>query len=181
MRYTSKILPFVLLVFFSCVKDVDFDQTNGFVLSPVYRSAFTYFTATPAKFFDPSGTVQQNSISDVGRIDFFQNPTVAETLIQMDFLVEARNQFNRDFTITIEFQDDNGNPIYTLIPIIISANELNYTHTEVIDLRNNPQVFNTTQIVITAEVQDTGTPLNPSDTSEFEFESAIVFYIEKRF
>lgn len=181
MRISSKIYIIVLLSLVSCVKDVDFNQTNGYVLSPVYRTAFTFFTATPAKFFDPTGTIQQNSISDIGRFNFFENPTVKETLVQMDFLVEVRNEFAREFTITIEFLDNAGASMYSLNPIVIPAGELNFEYSEVIDLRIHPQVFNTSQIAISAEVQDTGVPLNPQDTSTFDFQSAIVLYIEKSF
>ena len=171
----------ILLISFSCVKDVDFDQSAGFTITPVYNSAFTYFTATPASFFDSTGTVQQDSITDVGQIDFFQNQYVEESLVQLDFLVEASNQFSRDISIAIQFQDSSGLPLYTLTPIVVLANQNDYSYTEVIDLRINQQVFNTTRVLITASVQDTGVPLNPTDTSEFKFESALVFYIERSF
>ena len=177
-------LAFVLLLFLvqtSCVKDVDFDQASGFTLTPVFRSAFTYFTATPAKFYDSTGTIQQTSITDTGTIDFFQNQFVEESLVQLDFLVEASNQFNRDITISIRFLNESNIPLYILTPLNISSGELSFSNTEVINLRLNPQVFSTTKIEITAEVEDTGTPLDINDTSEFNFQSALVFYVERSF
>ena len=104
-----------------------------------------------------------------------------ESLVQLDFLVEASNQFNRDITIRIRFLNGSNVPLYTLTPLNISSGELNFSNTEVINLRLNPQVFSTTKIEITAAVEDTGTPLDPNDTSEFNFQSALVFYVERSF
>ena len=101
MKNSLKYILFLLLIQTSCVKDVDFDQVSEFTLTPVFRSAFTYFTATPAKFYDSTGTIQQDTITDTGTIDFFQDQLIEESLVQLDFLVEASNQFNRDITISI--------------------------------------------------------------------------------
>ena len=165
----------------SCVKDVDFNQASGFTITPVFRSAFTYFTATPAKFFDASGTIPITTITDKGTIDFFQEQLVQESLVQMDFLVEASNAFTRDFTITIELLNSADVAVYTLTPFQISASQTDFTATEVIDFTANPQVFSTTQVQITAQIQDTGVALDPNDTSEFVFKSAMVFYVRRSF
>ena len=66
-------LSFVLLLFLlqtSCVKDVDFDQANGFTLTPVFNSSFIYFS-----FFesDLDNTNLSSEITVVDSIDFLQN------------------------------------------------------------------------------------------------------------
>lgn len=181
MKNSLKYIFFLLLIQTSCVKDVDFDQVSEFTLTPVFRSAFTYFTATPAKFYDSTGTIQQDTITDTGTIDFFQDQLIEESLVQLDFLVEASNQFNRDITISIRFLNPSNVPLYSLTPLLISSGELSFNNTEVINLTLNPQVFETTKIEITAAVEDTGSPLDPNDTSEFNFQSELVFYVEKSF
>ena len=181
MRKIFKAVFLLILIISSCVKDVNVYQTSGFTITPIYNAAFTFFTATPASFFDSTGTIQQNSISDLGTFDFFQNQFVQESIVQIDFVVEASNQFDRDISVAIEFRNGSGSPLYTIPTLVIPANQTDYSFTEVIDLRINTQVLNTTQVAVTASVQDTGVALNPLDTSEFNFQSAVVFYIERTF
>lgn len=168
------------LVICSCSEPLDLNQIKDYVSKPVFTSSLTYFTVVPAKFFDSTGTIQQNSITDTADFKAIESQFVNDNLVQMDFNAEIKNEFDRDVTIKIEFLDDS-NSVYTFAPLIIQSKDLNFTFLEEIDIAANPQILNANQVKITAELENTGTQMDLNDPSEFEFKSSVTFYIESSF
>ena len=52
---------------------------------------------------------------------------------------------------------------------------------EEIEIASNSAILNTTQVKITAELENTGIQLNLNDPIEFEFKSSVTMYIESSF
>ena len=161
----------------SCSEELDFSQTDDIVLEPVLTSDLTFFTLTPAQFVDINGVIL-TEISDEFRFEAFQSSFVRDNVIQIDLNTEIRNELDRDVTIELEFLDSNSNIVYAMRPMMIDDGDLNYTYFEDIDIVANPQILTATRIRFTASLENTGTPLNPNDTSEFELKSALTFYIQ---
>ncbi|PQJ79216.1 hypothetical protein BTO18_08545 [Polaribacter porphyrae] len=161
----------------SCSDKLDFNQINNYIHKPVLTSALTYFKVVPFQFFDSNG-VQQFEIRDVTRFEGFENTYIRENVVKINFNAEIKNEFNRDVTIQAEFLSENDGLLYSFTPIQVQENDLNFTYLEEIDVTTNQSVLNTAKVRIIASIENTGTPMNPNDTSEFEFKSSITFFIE---
>lgn len=183
MKYLQKIsLILSLFMLFSCYESLDVNQLDDYVSKPVFTAALTYFTVVPAKFFDSSGTIQENSISDISDFKPFENSTVRNNVVKMIFNAELKNEFDRDVTIQVEFLDDNDISIYSFVPIFVESEDVKPPpYEEEIIIASNPNILNATQVKLTAELENTGTQMNPSDTSEFEFKSSITIFLESEF
>ena len=175
--YLKFLLLTVILSVSSCSEQLDFSQTEDIVLEPVLTSDLTFFTVTPAQFVGPNGIIL-TEISDDFRFEAFQSSFVRDNVIQIDLNTEIRNEFDRDVTIELEFLDGNGNIVYAITPMMINDGDLNYTYFEEIDIVANPQILTATRVRFSASLENTGTPLNPNDISEFELKSALTFYIQ---
>lgn len=173
---------FSLLIVTSCYNSLDFDQIEDYISKPIYTAALTYLNVVPAKFFDSTGTVQQNSISDVSEFGGFDNYIVRNNVVKMVFNAEFKNEFDRDVTFKVAFLNDNDNVTYAFTPIFVESNDLNPPpFEEEVIINSNSIILTTTQVKITAELEDTGTQMNPLDISEFELKSSVTFYLESEF
>ena len=181
MKYSSKFSVIAsIFLFFSCAESLDFNQIDDYVNKPIFKASLTYFTVVPADFFDSTGTIQQNSISETTNFDALQSQFVKDNLVKLDLDVAIKNEFDREVTIRVEFLNNNVT-VYTFTPIIIKGNTLNYKYLEEIEIASNSAILNTTQVKITAELENTGIQLNLNDPIEFEFKSSVTMYIESSF
>lgn len=169
-----------LFFFISCAETLDFNQIDDYVTKPIFTGSLTYFTVVPADFFDSSGTIQQNSISETTNFDALQSQFVRENLVKLDLDVEIKNEFNREVTIRVEFLNNNVT-VYTFTPIIIQGSTVQFKYKEEIEIAATPSILNTTHVKITAELENTGIQMNLNDPSEFEFKSSVTLYIESSF
>lgn len=178
MKLPNKISVIIcFLVFSSCYESLDLNQLDNYVHKPVITSALTYFKMAPKQFFDANG-VQQNTRTDITDFKAFDNAFVRNNLVKTQFKAEIKNELDRDVTIQVEFLDQNDNTIYTFTPILVQEKDLNFTYIEEIDIASNQNVLNTLKVKITAALENTGTQLNPNETSEFEFKSSVVLFFE---
>ena len=173
----SFLLSFFVII--SCYDSLDFDQIDDYVYKPVFTAALTYFKVTPAQFFDSSGTIQENSISDVSDFRGFKNNSIRNNVFKIVFNAEFKNEFDRDVTIQVDFLNENNIALYSFSPIFVESNNVNPpAFIEEVVIASNPNILNTTQVRIRADLENTGTQMNLNDTSEFEFKSSVTFYIE---
>lgn len=182
MKPLKKTISFLcILLLFSCTEKLDFNQLDDYELTPVFTSSLAYFTILPIQFYDSTGTIEQTEVTDLSDFRVFENSFLKNNLIKLDFNVEVKNEFDREFTISVEFLDDNENITYQFQAINISANNLDYKYLEEIDVLVNANIKNTTKVKIKAEIESSTTPLNINDTSEFEFKSAVTLHLKKGF
>jgi len=165
-------------IFFSCSESLDFNQLDDYVSKPIFTAALTYFKVVPAKFFDSSGTIQRNSVTEITNFDVLQNQFIKDNLVKFDLNAQIKNEFDRDATINIQFLNANNVAVYTFSPIFIESKNTNFNYLEEIVITANPTILSTTKIKITAELENTGIQMDVNDPSEFEFKSSVTFYLE---
>lgn len=178
-QFINKIV-FVLgiLLLNSCAEALDFNQLEDYVLQPVYTSALTYFKVTPIQFFDQNG-IQQNSREDITDFIVFENSYFRNNIVKLDFNAQFKNEFDRDVVIQVDFLDANNIVVYAFTTIIVESQDVSPpAYTEEIIIANHPNILSTTQVRFRAFLEDTGTQMNPLDTSEFEFKSSVSLFIE---
>lgn len=110
------------LVSISCVKDVDFDQAEDVVLTPVYEVDFIYSRIDTGEFIDldldPSIIIPSVTERDTLNYDLFGTDFVIDHLERVELSFEFSNTIQRDFTFILGFLDEAEQrigPTYTLV------------------------------------------------------------------
>ncbi|TSE11079.1 hypothetical protein [Aquimarina algiphila] len=105
----------------SCVKDVDFDQAEDVVLTPVFEVDFVYSRFDTDRFIDPgidpSIIVPEVIVRDTLNYDLLSTDFIVDNLERVELTFEFRNTIERDFEFTLGFLDDNNvliGPSYTI-------------------------------------------------------------------
>ncbi len=103
----------ILLVFSSCVKDVDLDQAEDIVLTPEAAIDLVYFTITSEDFSPGPGLV--DTARDETRLDFLDDDYIQNSLVQADFNFRFTNTFESPLTATIKFVSPGNAVQHTII------------------------------------------------------------------
>ncbi len=173
------VLSFLLCV--NCAEDLDFTQVEDYVFKPVFTSSLTFFSLQPFQFFNSNG-VQQNSRQDITEFDLFQESIITDNIVKMVFKATFKNGFDRDAHINIDLLNSRDEVVYTFNPIFVESRDVNPpAYEEEIILASNPDIFTATKVRIIASLENTGKPMNPLDTSKFEFKSSVTLFIASEF
>ncbi|AUC86448.1 hypothetical protein CW731_14680 [Polaribacter sp. ALD11] len=182
MKFLKNVFPLLCtILFFSCSQTLDFDQLDGYTIKPTISTSLTFFTIDAASFATAVGVPIITEISEKSDFKLFENSFIKQNLIQLDFDIEVRNEFNRDFTIEILLLDEDDTIIYTFnafLGLKVAANNLNFKHKEVIDIEANQNVKNFTRVEIKLSLDDKFTPLDILDVGRIKFKSAATIYLE---
>lgn len=177
-NYKKLSLFFSLIVFFSCVDNLDFDQIDEYTYAPVYTSSLAYFKILPVQFFDVSGTIPVSEIIDETEFRIFDTTYIRDNIIRLAIDIETKNEIDSDFLVQINFLDDNNLITHQFNTIRVSANNLNHTFNESVQVSTNQNLLNTTKVSMTIRLDNPSPPLNPSDSSELELKSSITIYLD---
>lgn len=179
---TSKFLitALVVLLFQSCIKDVNFDQIEDANIYSSYIVTLVHLNLTAPKFLDELN--QEIEVTS----DFIEAPISEESepyLEKVEFTVITENTFNRNISMTITFFDVFGNPIYVLQPII-NAPQNSPELTTVIEIpKQDIHFIYDTQFfgfkVFLAPSTD-GSTISIDDTSTFNFKSSVELFFNFR-
>ena len=178
-----KIAPLFLSVFLicsSCSKQLDFSQIEDLSLAPIVESSLVFFTLNQFDFFDEINSIEVTSpINDVTGFSILQSKFVQNNLIEVDFHIEVRNQFDRDFNVSVVFLDAENVITYALTPIVINKNTQNFSYNESIPITGNQDFLRATKIQVSIELSPSsdGAVLDPSIEQKLEFKSSGTFYL----
>jgi hypothetical protein len=182
MKKTNK-APLILVVIWlmtSCVKHVDFEQVDQFYLGPVFQSSLVYFTLNQINFFDTVNSVELVSpIDDVSGFTVLKNSFVRENLIKAQLEFEINNQFDRRFTVDIEFLDDDDKVTHKFSQFIVTANDHNFKRLEIIEISNNQAFLTSTKVKVSIELSPSsnGSVIDPNQEQTLTFKSAGTFFL----
>lgn len=105
----------------SCVKDLDFDQAEDVVLTPVFEVDFVYSRVDTDQFIDldidPNIVIPEIIVNDTLIYDLLSTDFIVENLERIELTFEFMNTIERDFEFTLGFLDDNDvriGPFYTM-------------------------------------------------------------------
>lgn len=173
-------LVFILMIS-SCVKHVDFNQIEDLSAKPIIESSLVYFTLDQVDFFDLVNSVEVvTPINDTSGFTILNSKFVRDNLISTELNIEVNNQFDRQFTVNIVFLDNNNVEVHKFDPIIVAANNQNFSQKEAIDISGNEQFLSSTKIRISVELSPSsdGSVLDPNVEQKLEFKSSGIFYLK---
>ncbi|WP_159025619.1 hypothetical protein [Aquimarina sp. Aq78] len=111
----------ILMPLISCVKDVDFDQAEDVVLTPVYEVDFVYSRFDTSQFIDsninPAIVVPEVIVNDTLSYDLLGTDFVVDNLERVELTFEFRNTIERNFEFDFGFLNDSDQrigPLYSM-------------------------------------------------------------------
>ncbi|WP_152538567.1 hypothetical protein [Aquimarina macrocephali] len=111
----------ILMPLISCVKDIDFDQAEDVVLTPVYEVDFVYSRFDTNQFIDsninPAIVVPEVIVNDTLSYDLLGTDFVVDNLGRVELTFEFRNTIERDFDFDFGFLNDSDQrigPLYSM-------------------------------------------------------------------
>lgn len=163
------------MLFVGCVSDVDFDQIDDIEINTPHNITLAYFDLDATSFSDDLGN-QSLFISDTTEFPFFNNSGNENYLVRADFNFEAANSFDRAITFEFKFLDQFENETYEFTPLVVAANNLNFSQQETI-LENDIQALVQTQYAVVSILLEASS--NPLDQSmNFEFKSGVTLHYQ---
>lgn len=109
------------LLMASCVKDLDFDQSEDIVLTPIVELDFIFSKFDTNQFVDPSIdpaiTVPEVEVDDTLNYDLLGSSFAVDNLERIELSFEFRNTIERDFVFEFGFlneADQRIGPFFTL-------------------------------------------------------------------
>lgn len=128
----------IFLLLTSCVKDVDFDQSDDLSIEPKYVASLVHFTINQDKFIDISGNELIN-ISENFSTPINTSTIANENITKAEIQFKTSNSFNRTFIVVIKLFDAAGNSTFSFNPITLNPSTTNITQIQTIqgtDLNN---------------------------------------------
>lgn len=178
----KKIWPIWLfiLTLISCVKDVDFEQTDDIVLTPVLTSSVV-FTDIEASRFSDNGMEIETVSDSVANIEIFTDEFVNDNLVKVELIFEAINSINRTFNLQVDFLNEmdelqqtfsfdalpsnSGNDVTTDFTVAFEGDDL-------VALKTSRKMV----IALTLYPSTDGTSLNENSQGRIQLKSKGLFY-----
>ncbi|WP_109097929.1 hypothetical protein [Aquimarina sp. AU58] len=111
----------ILISSISCVKDVNFEQAEDVVLTPVYEVDFVYSRFDTSQFvdsnIDPAIVIPEVIVNDTLDYDLLGTDFVVDNLERVELTFEFTNTIERDFDFDFGFLNDNDQrigPLYSM-------------------------------------------------------------------
>ncbi|GAA0724860.1 hypothetical protein GCM10009430_29740 [Aquimarina litoralis] len=115
---------YALLLFFSailstvsCVEELDFEQLEDVVLTPVFEADFIYSEFDIEEYIpdglppDTEFTIPPEVVRDTANYDLVGTDFAVDNLDRVELTIEVRNTIEREFTLQFQFLTQNGQPI----------------------------------------------------------------------
>lgn len=178
----KQIFPILLLLIVtSCVKDVDFEQADDLLISPVLESSLIFFDFPASEFEEPTGTAIV-VVQDELELDIFNDEFLRDNLIKAEFFFEVTNSIDRSFRADIIMYDANSIVTHAFDIAVTpdGNNEVVVTHTELFEDALLDQLKNTTrmQFVLSMFPSSTGIPLDATSIGNIKMRSKATLFFE---
>ncbi len=166
------------LIVLSCTKDIDFDQANGFEITPIVESSLIFFDE-PVNSFVINDT-ELSTIQDSVLTNLFKDRFIVENLVKSEFEFETTNSINIGFQVRVDFYNDTNQLLHTFpfsaLPSTDNSN-LVFTHVEVFEGNTLLALKSTAKLVFTLSVSS-GMPIDQTIPGRIKLKSKAIFYLK---
>jgi hypothetical protein len=177
------------ILFFSCSKPLDFDQLNQYSPNQVISVPFILFTVNDTDFDAPVPPAVVPPIFEKSDFKILDGTFLKESLVQLEFDFEIKNEIKRAFDIEIilrELDPDDSNPSIDGRPVHteelnIEAGDKNFIKNVIVTTAEYPDIVNFLRVEIKLTLKDDTTPIDPSDAGALEFNSGVTVHLKAKF
>jgi hypothetical protein len=188
---SPQILSVILctILFFSCSKPLDFDQLNEYSPNQVISVPFILFTVNDTNFETPAPPSEVPPIFERSDFKILDGTFLKESLIQLEFDFEIKNEINRAFDIQIIFREldpDDSDPLIDgrvvhTEELNIDASDQNFIEKVIVTTADFPDIVNFLRVEIMLTLKDDSRPIDPADAGALEFKSGITVHLKAKF
>lgn len=107
MRFPRFLILIVLLI--SCASDLDFNQYEKAEVTQVFTVTSFYYNVNQKAFLNDAGNQEIPVLFRESEFDVFTVERITKFITKLEYNIEYKNTFDRDFTITFDFLND-ANP-----------------------------------------------------------------------
>jgi hypothetical protein len=179
MKFLNKFFLITFLGFvFSCSNNLDFDQVQEIETAPVFNISLGFFNIT-SNGFAGAGSAPLPSVNEDIEYRIFENQLLRDNLVRLEYNINITNTFNRSFTFSFRFLDENGDTTFLSDSYIIDANSASFEEILIHDkelLNNN--IKETTRLRLELSLEDKSVPLSAGSAGTFSFKSSTIVYLE---
>ena len=116
----------IAMVMSSCVEDIDFDQTDDIMLTPVVEFDFIYSNFKTEDYLPDDVEPNQDffldqPLQDTINFDLTSSDFSIDNLERIELTFEASNQIERNFELQFQFLSENGEQVGELFRVPIRA------------------------------------------------------------
>ncbi|MEZ4858247.1 MAG: hypothetical protein R2781_05495 [Flavobacteriaceae bacterium] len=165
------------ILFFSCVKNTDFDQAQEITLTPIVELDLIYFNLEAGDFFDEINNTPRLTVTDTTEIRFLDDTEIQESLKKADFLFIFTNSIPRSFQADFTFLDSLNVQTYATSAFVEmgSLNSPVITEfTQTVDEAEILQLTNADKVVVSVTIPSSNAALEGS----LNLKSKTTYYLE---
>ncbi|GEQ85616.1 hypothetical protein ULMS_11240 [Patiriisocius marinistellae] len=115
LNYKNFLFIFSLLcvLFTSCVRDTDFEQSKEITLRPVVELNLIYFDVNASQFYDSIANTPILTVRDTTALDFLDGEDISDAIKRAEFFFKFENEIPRDFQVDFDFISENDELTYS--------------------------------------------------------------------
>ena len=169
----------LILTILSCVKDIDLDQAEDVVLSPVVELDLIYFDLVPSDFSDPDSGLPLLTLRDTTEIRFLDDPEISESIRRADFFFRFTNSVASEFNVEFSFLSESLDTTYVTQTTVARGIDGNASITEFEEIVADPEIYDLTRanrVVVSVTFPNA----DPSLEGELNLQSKTTYYLEIR-
>ncbi|MFY0603629.1 MAG: hypothetical protein JXQ93_06740 [Flavobacteriaceae bacterium] len=170
------LLFFLSFVFNSCVDNLNFDQIE-YSATPIYNSPIIFFDLDQNDFIDSTTNTDILTTEDITNFTYLETSFIRENLEKVELNMEVNNRFDRSFTFSFEFLDENSNGTHPIINFTVNPNEILNPVINPILIANNQDFLRTRKIRVRIEMSASTTPLSSTVIQNLSFKSTGTYFI----
>lgn len=165
------------LLFFSCVKDTDFNQAQDVTITPIVELDLIYFNLVANDFFDNVTSTPRLTVRDTTDIRFLDDTDTQESLLKADFLFIFNNSIPRSFQADFQFLDSLNVERYftsTFVEMGTPSNPVSTEFTETVEGEDIVQLTQSDKVVVSVTIPSSDATLE----GELNLKSKTTYYLE---
>jgi hypothetical protein len=175
----KKIIAYLSFIFISiglltsCVSDVDFDQTENILPTPVFEANLIFSNIEASRFIDDA--------TDTTRLEYLNSDFFVDQIAKTELLFRFTNSINRDFNIDFIFVNDNNEPRYVAQVDVLAGQPDSPSSIISNFLIEEPELSlfeESTKLIYKITLPPTTSPIDTSQLGFLKLESKSTFYFE---
>ncbi|MCD2260493.1 hypothetical protein [Psychroserpens luteolus] len=165
----------------SCVNDVDFDQAENILPTPVFEASLIFSNLEATNFIDENTQQEVLVLTDTTRLEYINSDFFVDQLVKTNLTFQFTNSLDRNFNVDFIFVNDNDEQRYLAqvevlpglpdTPIFVESNFL-------IEEPELSTFEEATKLIYRITLPPNTNPIDISVLGQLKLESKATFYFE---
>ncbi len=170
-----------LSLIISCGSDVDFNQTENILPTPIFESSLIFSSLEAPHFIDDTTQQERLILTDTTRLEYINSDFFVNQILKTELTFLFSNSLNRAFNVDFVFVNDADEQRYVAQVEVLAGQPENPSVIASNFLIEEPDLSlfeNATKLIYRITLPPTTNPIAPLDLGELKLESKSTFYFE---